>query len=103
MTQDIQQTAVVAIFDSRSAAEHALVALNQEGVDMKRLSIFDKDFHSGQRPNCGLGTEQFFVLVHGTAEMIVHARAVLGTTGSSHLGTPVASYGSHVSTELGMG
>jgi len=65
MTQDIQQTAVVAIFDSRSGAEHALVALNQEGVDMKRLSIVDKDFHTEQHPNESLRTEQFFVLVHG--------------------------------------
>ena len=103
MTQDIQQTAVVAVFDSRSDAEDALVALNQEGVAMKRLSIFDKDSYRGQNPIGSSRPEQFFVLVHGTAEMIVYARAVLGTTGSSHLGTPVASYGSHVSTELGMG
>ena len=77
MTQDIQRTAVVA--------------------------IFDKDFHSGQHPNGCLGSKQFFVLVHGTAEMIVHARAVLGTTGSSHLRTLVSSRGSHVVTGLGMG
>jgi hypothetical protein len=102
MTQDIQQTAVVASFDSRSGAEHALVALNEEGVNIKRLSIFDKDFHSEQHPNGCIRSKQFFVLVHGTAEMIVHARAVLGTTGSSHLRTPVASYGSHVSNGLGM-
>ena len=103
MTQDMQQAAVVAIFDSRSAAEDALVALNQEGVDIKRLSIFDKDFHPEQHPKGSLGTKQFFVLIHGTAEMIVHARAVLGTTGSSHLRTLVSSRGSHVATGLGMG
>jgi hypothetical protein len=103
MTQDIQQTAVVAIFDSRSGAEDAVVALNQEGVDMKRLSIVDKDFHTEQHPNESLRTEQFFVLVHGTAEMIVHARAVLGTTGFSHLRTLVPSHGSHLAIGLGMG
>jgi len=103
MTQDMQQTAVVAIFDSRSRAEDALVALNQEGVDMKRLSIVDKDFHSEQHPNRPLRTERFFVLVHGTAEMIVHASAVLGTTGSSHPRTLVPSHGSHVAIGLGMG
>ena len=103
MTQDMQQTTVVAIFDSRSRAEDALVALNQEGVDMKRLSIVDKDFHSEQHPNRPLRTERFFVLVHGTAEMIVHASAVLGTTGSSHPRTLVPSHGSHVAIGLGMG
>lgn len=60
---------------------------------MKRLSIFDKDLRPGQRPVGSLGPKQFFVLVHGTAEMIVHARAVLGTTGSSHLRTLVSSGG----------
>ena len=99
----MQQTAVVAIFDSRSTAENALVALNQEGVDMKRLSIFDKDFHPVQNPSGSLGTKQFFVLVHGTAEMIVHARAVLGTTGSSHLRSLVSSRGPRVATGLGLG
>ena len=103
MTQDMQQTAVVAIFDSRSGAEDAIIALNQEGVDMKRLSIFDKNSHAEQRTSRPLRTEQFFVLLHGTAEMIVHARAVLGTTGSSHLRTLVSSRGSHVATGLGMG
>ena len=101
MTQDTQQTAAVAIFDSRSGAEDAVVALNQEGVDMKRLSIFGKD--TEQHTNGSFGTKQFFVLVHGTAEMIVHARAVLGTTGSSHLRTLVSNHGSHVATGLGMG
>ena len=103
MTQDIQQTAVVAILNSRSAAEDALVALNREGVDMKRLSIFDKDTHTEQHPNGSSRAERFFVLVHGTAEMIVHARAVLGTTGSSHLRSLVSSHGSHVAAGLGTG
>ena len=103
MTQDMQQTAVVAIFDSRSGAEGAINALNQEGVDMKRLSIFDKNSHTEQHPDGSLGTEQFFVLLHGTAEMMVHARAVLGTTGSSHRGTLVSSRESHVATGLGTG
>ena len=84
MTQDIQQTAVVAIFDSRSGAEDAVVALNQEGVDMKRLSIFGKNSHPEQQTNGASGTEQFLVLVPGISEMIVHARAVLGTTDSWH-------------------
>jgi hypothetical protein len=88
---DTQQTAVVAIFDSRSGAENAVVALNQEGVDLKRLSIFGKNSHAGQQANGDAGTEQFLVLVHGISEMIVHARAVLGTTDSWHPRTLVSS------------
>jgi len=84
MNQDAQQTAVVAIFDSRSGAENAVVELNQEGVDMKRMSIFGKNSHTEHQTSRASGTEQFFVLVHGIAEMIVHARAVLGTTDSWH-------------------
>jgi hypothetical protein len=34
---DTQQTEVVAIFDSRSGAENAVVALNREGVDHEAL------------------------------------------------------------------
>jgi hypothetical protein len=103
MTQDTQQTAVVAIFDSRSAAEGAIVALHQEGLDMKRLSIFGKDFTTEQHTGGSAKTEQFFVLVHGTAEMIVHARAIMGTTGSSHLETHTSSHSSHIATGLGLG
>ena len=72
MTQNMQQTAVVAIFGSRYVDQDALVTLNQEGVDMKRLSIVDKDFHAEQHTSGSLRTEQFFVLVHGTAEVIAH-------------------------------
>ena len=103
MTQDTQQAAFVAIFDSRPSAEDAIVALHREGLDMKRLSIFGKDFHKEQHTSSSSKAEQFFVLVHGTAEMIVHARAVLGTTGSSHLGTRASSYGSQMATGLGLG
>ena len=103
MTQDAQQTAAVAIFDSRPAAEDAIVALHQEGLDMKRLSVFVKDFHTEQHTSGSSKTEQFFVLVHGTAEMMVHARAILGTVSSSHLGIHASSHGSHVATGLGLG
>jgi len=103
MTQDAQQTAVVAIFDSRPAAEDAIVALHQEGLDMKRLSIFGKDFTTEQHTSRSVKAEQFFVLVHGSAEMLVHARAILGTTGSSHLETHTSSHGSHIATGLGLG
>jgi len=91
MSQDTQQTAVVAIFESRSGAANAVVALNQEGVDMRRLSIFGKNSHPEQQTSGASGTEQFLVLVHGISEMIVHARAVLGTTGSWHPRTLVSS------------
>ncbi len=103
MTQDVQQTAVVAIFDSRPGAEDAIVALHQEGLDMKRLSIFVRDLHTEQHASGSSKAEQFFVLVHGTAEMMVHARAILGTISSSHPGTHASSHGSHVATGLALG
>jgi hypothetical protein len=102
MTQDEQQTAVAAIFDSRAAAEDAIVALHQEGLDMKRLSIFGRDCTTKQHTSGSAKIEKFLVLVHGTAEMIVHARAILGTTGSSHLETHTFSHGSHIATGLGL-
>jgi len=37
---------VVAIYDTHEQAEHAVKELQQAGVDMKRLSIFGKDYHS---------------------------------------------------------
>lgn len=80
MTQDIQKTAVVALFNSREGAEDALNMLNQEGVDMRRLSIFDKATDTERSSSASKQAAHFLVLVRGTAEMIVHARAVLGTT-----------------------
>lgn len=82
MSQDSQRTAVIATFDSRAGAEVALVALSQEGVDMKRLSIVGQDFGAEQDASESFEPEEFFVLVYGTVEMIVHARAVLGMASS---------------------
>jgi hypothetical protein len=169
MTESKVENAVVAIYDSHSAAEASIKVLQQAGLDMKRLSIVGKDvqtqeqalgfYTSGDRimfwgtraafwgSLCGMlfGTAfflipgigplvvmgplvgwltgalegaalggaggvlgaamasigipkdsvvryetavkagHFLVLVHGTTEMIVHARVVLGTTGATEV------------------
>lgn len=46
MTQSTQEQSVVAIYESHTDAEAAIKALEKAGVDMKRLSIVGKDFHS---------------------------------------------------------
>ncbi len=46
MTQSTQGHSVVAIYDSHTGAESAIKALQQAGLDMKRLSIVAKDFHT---------------------------------------------------------
>lgn len=46
--QPIQQHAVIAVFDSHAGAEAGLLSLQHEGLDMKRLSIVGKDFHTEQ-------------------------------------------------------
>ncbi len=46
MTPSTQQQSVVAVYDSHTGAEAAIKALQQEGVDMKRLSIFGLDVHT---------------------------------------------------------
>jgi len=102
MTEYIQQTFVAAIYDSRASAEDALGALHREGLDMKRLSIGTNAKCSDQHTQDSVNDGEFLVLVHGTAEMIVHARAVLGTTGSS-LGVYSANtYCPDVAPEIGM-
>jgi hypothetical protein len=44
MTSPAQESSIVALFDSHSGAEAAINALQQAGVDMRRLSIVAKDF-----------------------------------------------------------
>jgi len=46
MIDNIQEHSVVAIYDSHTDAENAIKALQQAGLDMKRLSIVGKDFHT---------------------------------------------------------
>jgi uncharacterized membrane protein len=46
MTQDTQEHSVVAIYDTHTGAESAIKELQKAGLDMKRLSIVGKDFHT---------------------------------------------------------
>jgi hypothetical protein len=40
------KNAVVAVFDSHERAEDAIRELEKNGLDMKKLSIIGKDYHS---------------------------------------------------------
>ena len=44
-----ETNAVVAIYDSHSQAEEAVKELQKSGVDMKKLSIVGKDYHSDEQ------------------------------------------------------
>ena len=46
MNTQTQESSVVAVYESHVAAEAAIKALHAAGLDMKRLSIVGKDFHS---------------------------------------------------------
>jgi uncharacterized membrane protein len=46
MIESTQEESVVAIYDSHGEAEAGIKALHQAGLDMKRLSIVGKDFHT---------------------------------------------------------
>jgi hypothetical protein len=46
MTQSTQEHSVVAIYDTHTGAEAALRDLEKAGLDMKRLSIIGKDYHT---------------------------------------------------------
>jgi uncharacterized membrane protein len=46
MTPSTQEYSVVAIYDTHTDAEAALKDLQKAGLDMKRLSIIGKDFHT---------------------------------------------------------
>ena len=46
MTIGTEEHSIVAIYDSHEGAEAAIKALQQAGLDMKRLSIVGKDFHT---------------------------------------------------------
>jgi hypothetical protein len=46
MTQDTQEDSIVAIYDAHTGAESAIKALQAAGIDMKKLSIVGKDFHT---------------------------------------------------------
>ena len=99
MNQEPQQTAVVAICSSRISAEAAVIALHHAGLDMMCTWI---DGHAPQGEERAIDASragEFVVLVHGTAAMIVHARAVLCTSDSTCLATHAAPYVSHNSTD----
>jgi uncharacterized membrane protein len=49
MTQDTQEHSTVAIYETHADAEAAVRALQQAGLDMTRLSIVGKDFHSEEQ------------------------------------------------------
>lgn len=49
-TRDEARASVTAIFDEHAAAEQAVSALRQAGVDLARLSIVGKDYHTEERP-----------------------------------------------------
>lgn len=46
MTTGMQEPSVVAVYDSHTGAEAGIKALQQAGLDMKRLSIVGKDLHT---------------------------------------------------------
>ncbi len=46
MTPSPQEHSIVAIYDSHTGAESALKELQKAGLDMQRLSIIGKDFHT---------------------------------------------------------
>lgn len=103
MIQDPLTTAVVAICDSRASAEAAVVTLHREGLDMKRLSIGGDAHCTEQHVLDSMSDGEFLVLVRGTADMIVHARAVLGTNDSSQLATNVADCDPRIAADFGTG
>ena len=100
MTQDEQETAIVGMFESLISAEEAIVALHREGLDMKRLSIDGNVAHAEQHILDSVKDGAFLVLVHGTTDMIVHARAILGTTDPSQFETLGAVYSSRIAAEI---
>ncbi len=46
MTESTQEESVVAIYATHDGAEAGIKALQQAGLDMKRLSLVGKDFHT---------------------------------------------------------
>ena len=44
-----ETNAVVAIYDSHSQAEEAVKELQRSGIDMKKLSIVGKDYHTEEQ------------------------------------------------------
>jgi hypothetical protein len=49
MNQATQEDSIVAIYDSHTGAETAIKALQEAGLDMKKLSIVGKDFHTEEQ------------------------------------------------------
>jgi hypothetical protein len=99
MTQDTHETAIVGMFESLTSAEEAIVALHHEGLDMMRLSIDGKAPNAEQHTLDSVKDGAFLVLVNGTAPMIVHARAILGTNNTSQLEALAAVYSSRIAAE----
>jgi len=100
MTQDAHQTAIVGMFESLTSAEAAVVALHHEGLDMKCLSIDGNVPHADQHIVDSVKDGAFLVLVYGTAAIIAHARAILGTAESSRLESLAAAYCARIPTEI---
>ena len=48
MTESTQEESVVAIYASHEGAEAGIKAFQKAGLDMKRLSIVGKDFHTDE-------------------------------------------------------
>jgi uncharacterized membrane protein len=46
MTTNSKEHSVIAVYDSHAGAEAAITALQKAGIDMKRLSIIGKGFHT---------------------------------------------------------
>jgi uncharacterized membrane protein len=49
MTSHLQATSIVATYTTHDRAEEAIKALQKAGLDMKRLSIIGRDFHTEER------------------------------------------------------
>lgn len=49
MNQATQEHSVVAIYDTHAGAEAAVKLLQQDGIDMKQLSIVGKDYHTEEQ------------------------------------------------------
>lgn len=49
-TNNLGESAVIAIYDTHELADHAVKEIQQAGFDMKKLSIVGKGYHSEEQP-----------------------------------------------------
>lgn len=101
MPEAVKEQTVVAIYDSHADAESAVKALEKAGLDMKRLSIAGRGFHteehalgfytSGDRIKhwgaAGKREGSWCWRTEPTQSSSTRARTVLGTTRTSLLAT----------------